>query len=374
MDRRTALGALAAAPFLACKPFEAAPSRPPPVRRGALADVVRSVEPIAGLNLRTLDPFLFCAHHRDAYPPGDGRLSPAAPLGDRDLGSDFSGRDGWSMYHGRSVPGFPQHPHRGFETVTVVRRGLVDHSDSLGATARYGNGDVQWLTAGGGIQHAEMFPLVETAQPNTLLLFQIWLNLPRADKRVDPHFRMFWAPQVPSVLVLDAAGLPTRVTTIAGRTFGQSPPAPPPHSWAARPDTDVTIATLAFAGRARFEIPAARPGTQRALYFLQGGHAKIGEREIPPRSMVVLRPEADAVVENGELASEALLLQGLPIGEPVVQRGPFAMNTEAEIREAFSDYRRTGFGGWPWPDPAPVHGIDGRFARFPDGHIERAPG
>jgi redox-sensitive bicupin YhaK (pirin superfamily) len=78
----------------------------------------------------------------------------------RRLGADFEGLDGWSMYHGRTIPGFPQHPHRGFETVTVVRRGLLDHSDSLGATARYGEGDVEWLTAGRGILHAEMFPLV----------------------------------------------------------------------------------------------------------------------------------------------------------------------------------------------------------------------
>ncbi len=80
-------------------------------------------------------------------------------LAGRMLGSDFSYRDGWSMYHGKRVPGFPQHPHRGFETVTVVRRGFIDHSDSLGATARFGQGDTQWLTAGGGIQHSEMFPL-----------------------------------------------------------------------------------------------------------------------------------------------------------------------------------------------------------------------
>ena len=92
---------------------------------------------------------------------GNERQGPAASLAGRNLGQDFEGKDGWRMYHGEIVPGFPQHPHRGFETVTVVRRGLLDHSDSMGATARYGRGDVQWLTAGRGIQHAEMFPLVE---------------------------------------------------------------------------------------------------------------------------------------------------------------------------------------------------------------------
>jgi redox-sensitive bicupin YhaK (pirin superfamily) len=86
-------------------------------------------------------------HHEDAYPAGNEKLGPDTSLEGRQLGRDFARKDGWSMYHGRVVPGFPQHPHRGFETVSVVRQGLLDHSDSLGAAARYGRGDVQWLTA-----------------------------------------------------------------------------------------------------------------------------------------------------------------------------------------------------------------------------------
>ena len=109
-----------------------------------------------------LDPFIFTVHHVDDYPAGnDNQGIDRADLVGRNMGSDFSYKDGWSMYHGAEVPGFPQHPHRGFETVTVVRRGYVDHSDSLGATARYGGGDVQWLTTGSGIQHSEMFPLIK---------------------------------------------------------------------------------------------------------------------------------------------------------------------------------------------------------------------
>ena len=96
-----------------------------------------------GFPWKTADPFLFCVHHDDQYPAGNAQLGPAASLAGRDLGQDFDPGNSWRMYHGQVVPGFPQHPHRGFETVTVVRQGLIDHSDSLGATARFGGGDVQ---------------------------------------------------------------------------------------------------------------------------------------------------------------------------------------------------------------------------------------
>ena len=130
--------------------------------------VIQTVE--LGLHWPTVDPFLFCAHHDDAYPAGNEALGPDAPLDGRDLGMDFEPRDGWRMYHGSEVPGFPHHPHRGFETVTIVRQGLIDHSDSLGAIARFGRGDTQWLTAGSGIVHSEMFPLVESGAPTKSLI------------------------------------------------------------------------------------------------------------------------------------------------------------------------------------------------------------
>ena len=137
-----------------------------------------------GFQWETNNPFLFCVHHLDHYPKGSEELGPAASLAGRDLGQDFTIKDGWRMYHGTKIPGFPVHPHRGFETVTVVLNGYVDHADSMGAAGRYGNGDVQWMTAGGGMQHAEMFPLLKTDAENPLELFQIWLNLPAKSKFV----------------------------------------------------------------------------------------------------------------------------------------------------------------------------------------------
>ena len=173
---------------------------------------VISTRPL-GFPWTTADPFLFCVHHNDAYPEGNEKLGPRASLAGRDIGQDFSGRDGWSMYHGDLVPGFPQHPHRGFETVTLVRRGYIDHSDSLGATARFGRGDAQWLTAGEGIVHCEMFPLLEETGPNPVELFQIWLNLPGEDKLVPPHFTMLWGEDIPQRTFNDSAGRATVVTT-----------------------------------------------------------------------------------------------------------------------------------------------------------------
>ena len=329
---------------------------------------ILSVKPL-GFPWETTDPFLTCVYHQDAYPAGNEALGPATPLTGRRLGSDFEGKDGWRMYHGEVVPGFPQHPHRGFETVTIVRKGFVDHSDSLGATARYGQGDVQWLTAGKGINHAEMFPLLQRDRANPLELFQIWVNLPRESKLVEPHFRMFWSESIP---VVRSGG--TEVTVIAGGHGGLRAPAPPPKSWAAQPDADVAIWTIKLAPGARWTLPPARPGTVRTLYLFRGGPLTIGGTPVPPSVAVTLAGEREAEISNGADEAELLLLQGRPIGEPVAQYGPFVMNTSQEIQQAFLDYRRTGFGGWPWPSNAPVHPLtDGRFAVHADGTIERAP-
>jgi quercetin 2,3-dioxygenase len=326
-----------------------------------------------GFPWQTVDPFLFCVHHDDAYPAGNEKFGPKASLEGRNLGNDFVVKDGFRMYHGEVVPGFPQHPHRGFETVTLVRRGYIDHSDSLGAAARFGGGDAQWLTAGGGIVHSEMFPLLEQDAPNPLELFQIWLNLPGEDKLASPHFAMLWDKQIPRHLFTDPAGRRVEVTTVAGELAGRTPPSPPPRSWAARPDTDVAIWTLKLDAGASFVVPVAKhPETIRTLYFFVGKSLKIGDRTLTQHSAAVVRSDVAVTLEAGEGACEVLLLQGRPIGEPVAQHGPFVMNTRAEIQQAFADYQRTRFGGWPWPVDDPVHERGaGRFARHIDGHVEK---
>ena len=334
-------------------------------------NVILSIRPL-GLPWETSDPFLFCMYHNDTYPKGNESLGPAASLAGRNIGQDFEGKDGWRMYHGSVVPGFPQHPHRGFETVTIMRHGFIDHSDSLGATARFGPGDVQWLTAGKGIVHSEMFPLLNREAPNRLELFQIWLNLPSTDKFVEPHFAMLWNNQIPKCTLHDAEGRATEVIVVAGHSGDFRAPVPPPHSWASRPEADVAIWTIKLSPQARFTLPPAAAGTNRAIYFFRGNSLWIGEQSLPTYTKTQLQAGIEVTLHNGAVESELLLLQGRPIGEPVVQYGPFVMNSRTEIQQAFDDYRRTGFGGWPWPtdDPVLPH-AEGRHAIHADGRVER---
>ncbi|MDP2624077.1 MAG: pirin family protein [Actinomycetota bacterium] len=315
------------------------------------------------------DPFIFTVHHVDNYPAGDDDLGPAVPLYGRQIGSDFSYIDGWSMYHGERIPGFPQHPHRGFETVTVVRRGYVDHSDSLGATARYGQGDVQWLTTGSGIQHAEMFPLLDPVAPNPFELFQIWLNLPPESKMVPPYFGMLWDEDIP--LVEPAPGV--SVDLVAGSIDGSRPPSPPPDSWGAREDSQLAIWVIRLDPGAQWVLPTAPAGVNRTLHCHVGGGVRLDGIHIGAGVGARLRPEVPVTLANeGAAAAEFLLLQGRPIGAPVFQMGPFVMNSPEELRQAVDEYRRTQFGPWPWTGPSPTHArSEGRFAIHADGRVER---
>lgn len=324
-----------------------------------------------GFQWETADPFLFCVHHEDHFPKGNDQMGPAVSLSGRSLGDDFIIKDGFRMYHGKQVPGFPGHPHRGFETVTVVREGIVDHADSLGAAGRYGNGDVQWMTAGKGVQHSEMFPCIHKDKENPMELFQIWLNLPAKNKMVEPHFKMLWADTIPKYIHKDNNGKKTEIEVIAGKLHQHQAPAPPPDSWAANPKNEVAIWNIQMSPGAKWELPKASPGINRSLYFYQGKQLLVGQQAIPTYHSFRVNAELPLILENGPDEGKILLLQGRPIGEQVIQYGPFVMNTKEEIHQAFDDYHKTQFGGWPWPKSAQVHDRKlGRFALHADGRKE----
>lgn len=321
---------------------------------------------------QTDDPFLFCMHHDDRYPAGNEDLGPDTLLEGRNLGNDFSDKDGWSMYHGQTVPGFPQHPHVGFETITIVRNGFIDHTDSLGAKARFGEGDVQWMTAGNGVVHSEMFPLLNQDGPNRTELFQIWLNLPREDKRKDPYFTMFWNDDIPCLDFEDDSGRMTEVIVIAGALEDTKPLSPPPTSWASREESDVAVWLIRMEPEASFELPDARAGTRRSLYLFEGQECTINEQRVIEGNRIQVPGNDSTRLENGAEPAEFLLLQGRPIDEPVIQQGPFVAASQGEMKQAMLKYRKTQFGGWPWDADAPVHPKDsGRFAVHADGAEER---
>ncbi|CAM3336949.1 pirin family protein [Nocardioides dubius] len=316
-------------------------------------------------------PFLFTAYHLDEYPAGNADLGPAEGVAGRPIGQDFNNPSGWNMYHAETVPGFPAHPHRGFETITVVRQGTVDHADSTGAGARYGAGDVQWVTAGAGVVHSEMFPLLNQDADNPFEIYQVWINLPAASKMADPQFTMMWREQVP---VIEADG--AKVSVVAGEFGGRTAVAPPVASWAAQAEADVRILLIELDAHASVTVPGTRAGTERMLYVHGAGGVEAGGVAVAVASGQGFKPGDDGAVTvtAGDAPSVVLLLQGKPIGEPVAQAGPFVMNTRAELVQAYEDYQRTQFGGWPWPSTAPVHPAETeRFAVFGDG-TEQHPG
>lgn len=313
----------------------------------------------------TQDPFLFCAYHFDRYPKGNKDLGPADSLSGRPIGNDFDPDLPWRMYHGNVVPGFPQHPHRGFETVTIVNQGFCDHSDSLGAAGRFGHGDVQWMTAGKGVLHAEMFPLLREDRDNPLQLFQIWLNLPAKNKLVPPHFKMLWSEEIP---ILEEDGV--TIQLVAGKYGDAHAAPPPPDSWAADPDNGVNIMIINLEKESEFIVPTTNDAIGRSLYFFEGDRMELNGEIYNSLTGFVLDPAQSVKLKSVAGPVSCLLLEGRPIEEPIAKHGPFVMNTHDEIRDAMREYGRTEFGGWPWPNNGPVHGKDrGRFALYPDGKL-----
>ena len=200
---------------------------------------IKRIAPMT-FKLEVLNPYILCFHHNDFFPKGKSDMSPIEYLPNRNPNGDFDLDAPWRMYYGSKIPGFPVHPHRGFETITVVTKGYADHFDSKGSKGRYGEGDVQWMTAGSGIQHSEMFPLLHEEKENPMELFQIWLNLPKKDKMVEPSYKMLWAEDIP-VVRYKSNGSEARVKVLAGNFAGIEALKPTPNSWAATKENKVRI-------------------------------------------------------------------------------------------------------------------------------------
>lgn len=320
-----------------------------------------------GFPWQTFDPFLFCAHHQDIYPSGNEQLGiDRDQLGGRALGSDFEKKDGFRMYHGKQIPGFPYHPHCGFETITLVTEGFIDHSDSLGASARFGEGDVQWMTAGSGVQHSEMFPMLQSDNENRLELFQIWLNLPARSKQVDAHFEMIWEDEIPQ---WKTSGVFTRL--IYGQIDEYKQSVCPPNSWAADHQNQLQLVQYILDPGATLQLPSTNEPLNRALYQYKGNAEINGQAFEEGTGVFIEEREKLTIINCSESPVYFILMQGKPIGEPVAKYGPFVMNTSQEIEQVIQNYRRTEFGGWPWPTAEHVHDAGrGRFAQYPDGYIK----
>jgi redox-sensitive bicupin YhaK (pirin superfamily) len=349
---------------------------------------IKSLQTISPGPWPGLNPFIFCVHHLDHFPssksPTSLGLDESKYLRGRDIGNDFSAKDGFSMYHGTrdGVPGFPRHPHVGFETLTVVLRGVVDHADSAGATARYGEGDAQWLTTGKGVSHSEMFPLLHYNRPNPMELFQIWIRLPAKTRQASPYFTMFWDDMQPQKTISQANG-DVSLRLVAGSLVGLVGPQPPPDSWAADPNNHLVVAVIQIDPGCHFTLPKV-PSSEiiNRMLYSHTPNVQISlvdattkqEKIISSPSAIELIHTSDIEIKNISKTGKAefLLLQGKPINEPMVSRGPFVANTQAELQEKFAEYRRTEFGGWPWPSDEQVHAKDaGRFAKYPNGTISR---
>lgn len=336
-----------------------------------MKDSIQKIRPL-GFPWQTQDPFLFCAYHRDEYPAGNATMGPHPEhLKGRNIGNDFTIKDGWRMYHGSTIPGFPYHPHRGFETITINKEGVVDHSDSLGAAGRFMEGDVQWMTAGKGVQHSEMFPLIHEYKDNTLEIFQIWLNLPKSSKMVEPHFKMLWKEDIPIIHHKDDNNKTTTIQLVAGKINDTKALGSTPDSWAANPEHAVGVYTVKMEAGAKWVLPKTKSEATRSVYFYKGDAVELDGTTVKADHMIELEAGVPINFNNGDTASYFLILEGVPIGEPVAKYGPFVMNTYEEIQEAMNDYQETQFGGWPWKKREMVHPKDkGRFALHADGREE----
>ncbi|HSC46606.1 MAG TPA: pirin family protein [Gammaproteobacteria bacterium] len=233
--------------------------------------------------------------------------------------------------------GAPDHPHRGFETVTYVLEGKMQHKDSHGHAGSLGPGDVQWMTAGAGVVHSEMPEAEFTRRGGRMHGFQVWVNLPRKDKMMKPRYQELPDAGIP---VATSADGKVRVKIIAGESLGRS----------AAIDTMTPIAYLHMTLQPGGSLDQALPANFNAFAYVISGAGAFGAETVraDAHQMVIFGQEGAAVrIANPQTATqplELLLLAGVPLKEPVVRYGPFVMNTEKEIHQAIADYQAGRMG------------------------------
>jgi len=243
---------------------------------------------------------------------------------------DYAGPHDFTPTHARR--GVGQHPHRGFETVTIVYQGELEHRDSTGAGGLIGPGDVQWMTAANGILHEEFHAPAFAASGGTLEMVQLWVNLPARDKRAAAGYQTLLAEDIPVVSLESNAGT---LRVIAGSYGGQPGPA--------RTFTAMDVWDMRLTAGASVQLPVAA-GRNAALVVLRGKLRVNGERDAGPASLVLLERAGEGVALEVLEDACVLLLSGEPIDEPIVGYGPFVMNSQEEIAEAFDDFHRGRFG------------------------------
>jgi redox-sensitive bicupin YhaK (pirin superfamily) len=221
------------------------------------------------------------------------------------------------------LAGFPEHPHRGFETVTYMIHGAMEHRDVLGNQGRLGPGSAQWMTAGKGIIHSEM----PKQERGLMWGFQLWVNLPRARKLIAPRYQDIAASRIPEVEV-DGA----RVRVVAGTAFGRQGPVD-------GIDIEPTFVDVALEKGARVTLPV--PAGHTCFAFVTDGTARLGpsRREVSAGHLAILERGTSVELWGEGAGGRLLVLAGRPFNEPVARAGPFVMSTEDELRQAFDDYR-----------------------------------
>ncbi|HEY1880985.1 MAG TPA: pirin family protein [Caulobacteraceae bacterium] len=233
--------------------------------------------------------------------------------------------------------GVGPHPHRGFETVTLVYDGEVAHRDSTGQGGVIGPGDVQWMTAGAGIVHQEFHSEAFTRTGGTLQMAQLWVNLPAAEKMAPPAYQAITAADIPS-----AETAARRVRVIAGDFNGSKGPA--------KTFTPVNVWDVTLTGVAPTDLPA--PEGHTTIVVVLSGSVSLGSgRSLSAGEAALMSRDGSGLALSSEGESRLLVLTGEPIDEPIVGRGPFVMNSEVEIRQAYFDYSQGRFGA-PVPEPA----------------------